>query len=171
MEDPIIREKTIETFKKLLTTHKLGSPLKNSKMIEESIYNYSLEKANEYNIISDFLNKQFVTIYVDKFRMLYFCLKKKDIQTKLKNKELNYLDLAYKTNEELYKETWAKLIEDKKIRMEQKYFPKVEANTDSFQCNKCKNNKCSYYQAQTRSADEPMTTFVTCLTCGARWKC
>ena len=36
---------------------------------------------------------------------------------------------------------------------------------------KCKGNKCRYYQMQTRSADEPMTTFVTCLSCANRWKC
>jgi hypothetical protein len=24
---------------------------------------------------------------------------------------------------------------------------------------------------QTRSADEPMTTFVTCIACGCRWRC
>ena len=34
-----------------------------------------------------------------------------------------------------------------------------------------KYTQCSYYQLQTRSADEPMTTFVTCINCGARWKC
>ena len=27
-----------------------------------------------------------------------------------------------------------------------------------------------YIQLQTRSADEPMTTFVLCLECGNRWK-
>ena len=32
-------------------------------------------------------------------------------------------------------------------------------------------SKCTYYQLQTRSADEPMTTFVTCINCGNRWKC
>lgn len=31
--------------------------------------------------------------------------------------------------------------------------------------------KCSYYQMQTRSADEPMTTFVRCVACGNRWRC
>lgn len=30
--------------------------------------------------------------------------------------------------------------------------------------------KTTYYQMQTRSADEPMTTFVTCVNCGNRWK-
>ena len=39
-----------------------------------------------------------------------------------------------------------------------------------FQCGKCKNWKCTYTQAQTRSADEPMTTFVTCIVCNNRWK-
>ncbi|KAI9068954.1 transcription elongation factor [Trametes sanguinea] len=46
----------------------------------------------------------------------------------------------------------------------------VEAETDAFQCGRCKQRKCRYRQAQTRSADEPMTTFVTCTVCNNRWK-
>eukprot|EP00124_Ichthyophonus_hoferi_P005047 Ihof_evm3s651 gene=Ihof_evmTU3s651 len=42
--------------------------------------------------------------------------------------------------------------------------------TDMFKCGKCKKNNCSYYQMQTRSADEPMTTFVSCNVCGNKWK-
>ncbi|KAG9096847.1 RNA polymerase II elongation factor [Ceratobasidium sp. 370] len=45
-----------------------------------------------------------------------------------------------------------------------------EAETDAFQCGRCKNYKTRYRQAQTRSADEPMTTFVTCTVCGNKWK-
>ena len=45
-----------------------------------------------------------------------------------------------------------------------------EAETDQFKCGKCKKRKCRYYQMQTRSADEPMTTFVTCVNCGNKWK-
>jgi DNA-directed RNA polymerase subunit M/transcription elongation factor TFIIS len=41
----------------------------------------------------------------------------------------------------------------------------------SMYCSSCKRKtKCDYYQLQTRSADEPMTTFVTCLECDKRWK-
>ncbi|GAA5834940.1 hypothetical protein JCM3766R1_002047 [Sporobolomyces carnicolor] len=43
-----------------------------------------------------------------------------------------------------------------------------QAETDAFQCGKCKERRCMYYQMQTRSADEPMTTFVTCLNCNNR---
>jgi len=45
-----------------------------------------------------------------------------------------------------------------------------QAETDAFQCGRCKQRKCRYRQAQTRSADEPMTTFVTCTVCNNRWK-
>jgi len=44
------------------------------------------------------------------------------------------------------------------------------AATDEFKCYKCQKRQCTYYQLQTRSADEPMTTFITCLNCGNRWK-
>jgi transcription elongation factor S-II len=32
-----------------------------------------------------------------------------------------------------------------------------QAETEAFQCSRCKQRKCRYRQAQTRSADEPMT--------------
>ena len=62
-------------------------------------------------------------------------------------------------------------LKDKRIRDQNKYEPKLEASTDKFTCRKCHSKKCTYYQLQTRSADEPMTTFVSCLDCGKRWKC
>lgn len=45
-----------------------------------------------------------------------------------------------------------------------------EAAQGQFPCFKCRTNKTVYFQMQTRSSDEPMTTFVTCLECGNRWK-
>ncbi|KAK3914055.1 Transcription elongation factor S-II [Frankliniella fusca] len=42
--------------------------------------------------------------------------------------------------------------------------------TDLLKCGKCKKRNCTYNQIQTRSADEPMTTFVLCNECGHRWK-
>nr|GFC98141.1 transcription elongation factor TFIIS-like [Tanacetum cinerariifolium] len=45
-----------------------------------------------------------------------------------------------------------------------------KATTDEFRCGRCGKRKCTYYQLQTRSADEPMTTFVTCVNCDNHWK-
>jgi transcription elongation factor S-II len=42
--------------------------------------------------------------------------------------------------------------------------------SDMFRCGRCGKNNCTYTQLQTRSSDEPMTTFVFCRTCGNRWK-
>jgi len=40
------------------------------------------------------------------------------------------------------------------------------AETDQFKCGKCKQRRCKYYQMQTRSADEPMTTVIIILFLG-----
>ncbi|GIQ80387.1 hypothetical protein KIPB_001180 [Kipferlia bialata] len=42
--------------------------------------------------------------------------------------------------------------------------------SDQFPCSKCKAKQTTYYQLQTRSADEPMTTFCTCIPCGHSWR-
>ena len=65
---------------------------------------------------------------------------------------------------------WKDLIERKIKRDESKYSNRLEASTDMFTCSKCKSKKCTYYELQTRSADEPATIFVTCLNCGKNWK-
>ena len=46
----------------------------------------------------------------------------------------------------------------------------TEAETTMFKCGRCQKNQCTYYQLQTRSCDEPMTTFVRCTNCGHNWK-
>ena len=75
------------------------------------------------------------------------------------------------THQEMNPEKWDKLIQLKIKRDKTKYDTQVEAMTDTFKCRKCKSTKCSYYGLQTRSSDEPMTIFVTCLDCSNRWKC
>eukprot|EP00455_Lapot_gusevi_P030286 TRINITY_DN3257_c0_g1_i1.p1 TRINITY_DN3257_c0_g1~~TRINITY_DN3257_c0_g1_i1.p1 ORF type:complete len:315 (-),score=86.68 TRINITY_DN3257_c0_g1_i1:222-1112(-) len=46
-----------------------------------------------------------------------------------------------------------------------------QETTDQFKCGRCGQRRCTFYQLQTRSADEPMTTFVTCENCGNKFKC
>ena len=68
------------------------------------------------------------------------------------------------------KEPMSGLLSQSKSETFPEVFSIVQATTDQFQCGKCRQRKTQYYQMQTRSADEPMTTFVTCVNCGNRWK-
>lgn len=75
--------------------------------------------------------------------------------------------IAELSPDKLFPEKWKPIIE----RMEWlEYKKKNMATTDIFYCHKCGKKKCTFYQLQTRSADEPMTTFVNCLVCGNAWK-
>lgn len=139
--------------------------------VEKGVYNWTIQSATKQNIVKKWSNPFFITLYIDRLRSVYLNLKKPEVATLVITDQIKSQDFAFMTHQELCPEKWKKLIDDKKIRDKQKYEPNIEASTDNFTCNKCKSKKCTYYQLQTRSADEPMTTFVTCLECGKRWKC
>ena len=48
----------------------------------------------------------------------------------------------------------------------EEYKKNNQATSSVFECRKCKNRKCQVVQRQTRAADEPATTIVTCMECG-----
>jgi transcription elongation factor S-II len=139
--------------------------------LEKGIYNYAIKQATDRNIVKKWDNPYFTHLYIDRLRTIFCNLKNPDLKARVLNKSIKPHELAFMTHQEMSPEKWQKLIDDKKIRDENKYAPKLEASTDNFTCRKCKSKECSYYQLQTRSADEPMTTFVTCIKCGNRWKC
>ena len=86
------------------------------------------------------------------------------------NKKINPNNIAKLSVYNIFPENWKDLLNEKSKRDELKYKLKPEAMTDQFKCRKCFSRSCSYYEVQTRSADEPMTQFITCLNCKNRWK-
>ena len=162
-----------ETFRNNISI-KLGNILKNRTSgynLEKGIFNCTLEKCDSKNIIKKWENTSFVNIYIEILRNVYINIKNPYVIELIKDKKFKIHKLAYMSHQDFNPNKWKILVEDKKIRDENKYIPKIEASTDDFTCGKCKSTKCTYYQLQTRSADEPMTTFVTCLDCGNRFKC
>ena len=107
-------------------------------------------------------------IYISKFKTLLTNLTNAYVQ---KLAEENPYKLAFMTHQEFNPEKWKPLLEKKQKIEEFMLTNKLTANTDMFTCFKCKSKNCSYYQMQIRSADEPMTTFVTCIDCENHWKC
>jgi transcription elongation factor S-II len=152
---------------------KINLILSNEKIstnLEKGIYNYSLAASEEKKLIKKWSNEAFVILYIQKLRCILLSLKHKEIIDKLLSKSFKAHELAFMNHQEARPDLWTTLIEEKRIKDENKFTPKIEASTDDFICGKCKSKKCTYYQLQTRSADEPMTTFVTCLDCGNRFK-
>jgi len=143
---------------------------KNSSNLEKGIFNFTLKEADYRKIIKKWDNKQFVQIYIDRLRSILNNLKG-EILDHVKDGSLKPHMVAFMTHQEFCHDKWSSLIEIKAKRDKTKYEVNMSASTDLFTCRKCKGNKCTYYQQQIKSADEPMTTFVQCLDCGTRWKC
>jgi transcription elongation factor S-II len=159
------RENVKRKFSEILDNERWGDN------VERGIYNITLQNALENNIVKKWDNIYFAQLYINKFRMLYMNFKHQEVLDLILSKKVKSYEIPFMTHQEILPEKWNALIEDLKIQNENKYTPKIEASTDDFTCYKCKSKECTHYQLQTRSADEPMTTYVTCIKCGTRWKC
>ena len=134
------------------------------KNIEVGIYNFSIKEAGNKNLIKKWNNKLFVEIYINRWRSLYINFNNnKKLINKINRGKITTDAIANYTHQELNPDLWKQLIADKIERDKNKYDKRINLSSE-FYCHKCKNNNCSYYQLQTRSADEPTTIFVIKLT-------
>ena len=113
--------------------------------------------------------------YKEKIRSLYQNLKNKSnpwLRQKLLNGKVTPEKFVVMTHEEM--KSREQRDQEKKIEKENLDKAMVAQEEKSvstaLECGKCHKKRVSYTQAQTRSADEPMTTFCECLECGNRWK-
>ncbi|TPX09297.1 uncharacterized protein E0L32_009489 [Thyridium curvatum] len=113
--------------------------------------------------------------YKIKLRSLFQNLKHKnnvELGQKIMSGEISAERFVIMDSQELKSADLKKLEEDYEAEnMKKAQVPMAEKSiSDALTCGKCKQKKVSYSQAQTRSADEPMTTFCECTVCGNRWK-
>ena len=140
-----------------------------SENLEIGLYNYTIQRCNELKIVKKWSNDAFVAVYLAKFKTVLFNLKTSPSLCKMIQE--NPEQLAFMTHQEMRPDKWADLMEAKRKRDDHLISQKLAATTDLFTCFKCRSKQCTYYPLHTRSADEPMTTFVTCVNCEARWRC
>ena len=143
----------------------------NTTNLEKGVYNFTIKESNSKKIIKKWDNPMFVQIYIDRLRSIHSNLKNETFLNQIKSGELKLESIASMTPQEMNPARWFTLIDQKMKRDASKYSNNLVASTDMYKCRKCKSKRCTYYEMQTRSADEPTTVFVTCLDCGKHWKC
>lgn len=138
--------------------------------LEQGIFNASIIEAKHHSIKRKWSNVCFVHIYTTKLKNIVVNLTDVDFIEKIRQLQFTPHMIPFMSYQEIFPEQWNEIIQQKIARDTCKYESTMEASTDTFMCRKCKSKKCQFYQLQTRSADEPMTTFVNCIDCGNRWK-
>ena len=81
-----------------------------------------------------------------------------------------YIDgqlIAFLSPEQLHPKKWEVLLKKRQLRFDKE---RSLATTNIYKCRRCGCNKCTVSMMQTRSADEPMTIFVTCTECYTTFK-
>lgn len=147
-----------------------------SEDLEIGIYNYSIDYAKEHNVVCSWSFELFREIYTAKARSLYANLKQDSyvkntqLRERLKDNVFKPHEIAMMTPDVLYPDKWRHIIDQELLRNKAAYEITEVSMTDKVICGKCKKNKISYYEKQIRSADEPMTAFFRCISCGHRWK-
>lgn len=143
---------------------------KNALNLEKGIFNYALKEAEQRKIVKKWDNVFFVQIYLNHLRSIMTNLSA-DILKQIEDGTMKAHQIAFMTHHEMRPDKWSALIDAKSKRDKNKFEVNMAAATDTFTCRKCKSNQCTYYQLQTRSADEGITTYICCIKCSARWKC
>ena len=131
--------------------------------IETGIYNFSDEYIKTNNV--DFLLQ---SIYDSKLNEILELLKHSDYIIKaITDKKMKALELAFLKPDELLPEKYE---EHKKNKELQEFKQNNKSCTTAYTCTKCKKSRTNVTTKQTRSGDEPPTTFVSCLECGFSFK-
>ena len=170
--DSPIRDKVVENFTEMLGNEELA------KTLEDSVLHVISDQALKEGIEVDWGNRVFWSMYRNRAISIYENVvgEKGYVQNtegwlhKLVSGDITPRLFAEMTAVDMFPKRWKasieRIIEKEKIL----YTDKATASIFLW-CSRCKKKaKCVYYQLQTRSADEPMTTFVTCLECDRRWK-
>lgn len=138
--------------------------------IELSIFEYALIYCTNNKYESNYVKP----IYYDKLNEILVNLdeNKKGIENKTFKKnilsgKIDPSNVAFLSPAQIHPEKWSYVLKKKE------YIEQRENNivySDAYKCFKCGESKCKITQAQTRSADEPMTTFVVCVVCHNTFK-
>ena len=165
-----IRIHVVQNIKKLFST------ILDCDTLENEIYLVVLQNAEDRHIVRDWGSNTFVCMYKSYVRKIIGNLyensyiKNNELLQRYIKKEFTFKEICAMNHYELFKSKWSNRIEHQKLIEKRQIEGNKSMATDQFLCKRCHKRECTYYEMQTRSADEPMTIFINCLNCGQNWR-
>ena len=154
----------------------LDVPPEEIRTLEKGIFEASFQYAQKQYIARNWKTPAFREVYRQILRSVLSNLhpsspvKNTRLYMRVQEGEFTLYEIPFMTSYEMFPEKWFAL-KDKLLQREQKILEGNKSRaTDQFKCRRCQKRECTYYELQTRSADEPMTIFITCLNCGKEWR-
>jgi hypothetical protein len=145
-------------------------------MFERCIYNGAVHSAVQRHVGKSWAHPPFVELYSRYAKHLAANFHPKsyvgntELYERYKAGEITFKDISEMDTYQLFEARWAESFNQQQIREKRQLEGNKAMATDRFLCTRCSKRECTYYEMQTRSADEPMTIFITCLNCGKHWR-
>lgn len=142
---------------------------KYAQLVERSAYNYAITESYSHNVIPAWNRPEYQTLYLDRLRSLFTnILKDQLFKKRITSNAITGKQLETITHFDMVPAQWEPEIQ-KILQRERCSKDDKRGTTDMYTCEKCQNKVCDHYMLQIRGADEPMTVFLECLTCGFKW--
>lgn len=146
------------------------------QQLERCIFNATIRRASERHVACTWSHSPFVELYKMNAKSIAgnfnpnSYIANTELFDKYKKGEITFADICGMDSYQMFEARW----KDNFIQRQAQEKRQLEGNramaTDRFTCTRCWKKECTYYEMQTRSADEPMTIFITCLNCGKHWR-
>ena len=150
--------------------------LDEQERLEKSIFENSLLDADSKQVVKNFDNSLFQICYMNSGRRIISNLdpnnyvKNTHLYEKIKQGDLQIEHLVTMKAVDLAPSLYTEMRDRMILREQQQLEGNKSIATDMFRCGRCHKREATFYELQTRSADEPMTKFITCVNCGNHWK-
>lgn len=145
------------------------------KNTEISIQNWVYGRTDNPGENASWENPQYRWRYKQRVMSILFNLRKNPalVEAVVKTKTVNPADIGGMRPDQLWPDgphaTMMIKRREREMTIQMNAVKNDEAYEGILTCPKCKGKKTTYYQMQTRSADEPATNFCSCA-CGHRWR-
>jgi len=164
-----IHKSIVELFSEYLSAEEMN-------MFERCIYNGAVHSAVQRHVGKSWAHQPFIELYSRYAKHITANFHPKsyvgntELYERYRAGEITFKDISEMDTYQLFEGRWTESFSQQQVREKRQLEGNKAMATDQFLCKRCFKRECTYYEMQTRSADEPMTIFITCLNCGKHWR-